>query len=84
MLQRRFVRGTATCVALMMLVSIYLMAQVAQLNRSWGRGIDSVSTRIEELGPAIREAFEAGQPACINVEIDVRPTPPELHLLMRR
>jgi acetolactate synthase-1/2/3 large subunit len=41
-------------------------------------------TRIEELAPAIREAFEAGEPACINVEIDVRPTPPELHLLMRR
>jgi acetolactate synthase I/II/III large subunit len=41
-------------------------------------------TRIEELGPAIRKAFETGEPACINVEIDVRPTPPELHLLMRR
>jgi acetolactate synthase I/II/III large subunit len=41
-------------------------------------------TRIEELGPAIREAFESGEPTCINVEIDVRPTPPELHLLMRR
>jgi acetolactate synthase-1/2/3 large subunit len=41
-------------------------------------------TRIEELVPAIRDAFASGEPACINVEIDVVPTPPELHLLMRR
>jgi acetolactate synthase-1/2/3 large subunit len=41
-------------------------------------------TRIEQLAPAIREAFERREPTCINVEIDVRPTPPELHLLMRR
>lgn len=41
-------------------------------------------TRIEQLAPAIREAFDGGEPACINVEIDVVPTPPELHLLMKR
>jgi acetolactate synthase-1/2/3 large subunit len=41
-------------------------------------------TRIEDLGPAIGEAFASGEPTCINVEIDVVPTPPELHLLMRR
>jgi acetolactate synthase-1/2/3 large subunit len=41
-------------------------------------------TRIEELAPAIRDAFASGEPTCINVEVDVAPTPPELHLLMRR
>jgi thiamine pyrophosphate-dependent acetolactate synthase large subunit-like protein len=41
-------------------------------------------TRIEELGPAIREAFARGRPACLNVEIDVTPMPPELALLASR
>ncbi|MGH8221193.1 MAG: thiamine pyrophosphate-binding protein [Steroidobacteraceae bacterium] len=41
-------------------------------------------TRIEELGPAIREAFARGRPACLNVEIDVAPMPPELALLASR
>jgi acetolactate synthase-1/2/3 large subunit len=41
-------------------------------------------TRIEELRPAIKAAFASGKPACINVEIDVAPLPPELHLLMAR
>ncbi|MGE5721145.1 MAG: thiamine pyrophosphate-binding protein [Sphingomonadales bacterium] len=40
--------------------------------------------RIEELRPAIAAAFASGEPTCINVEVDVAPTPPELHLLMRR
>lgn len=39
-------------------------------------------TRIEELGPAIREAFASGKPACINVAIDFKPIPPEVELLM--
>jgi acetolactate synthase I/II/III large subunit len=41
-------------------------------------------SRIEELGPAIREAFARGRPACLNVEIDVAPMPPELALLAAR
>jgi acetolactate synthase-1/2/3 large subunit len=41
-------------------------------------------TRIEELRPAIKAAFASKEPACINVEIDVAPMPPELHLLMSR
>jgi len=39
---------------------------------------------IEALAPAIRDAFASGRPACINVEIDLGPIPPELHLLMKR
>lgn len=39
-------------------------------------------TRIEELAPAVREAFASGQPACINVIIDFKPMPPEVELLM--
>jgi acetolactate synthase-1/2/3 large subunit len=38
----------------------------------------------EALAPAIRGAFAARRPTCINVEIDVGPVPPELHLLMKR
>jgi acetolactate synthase-1/2/3 large subunit len=38
----------------------------------------------EALAPAIRDAFAARRPTCINVEIDVGPVPPELHLLMKR
>lgn len=41
-------------------------------------------TRIEDLRPAIKSAFASREPACINVEIDVTPMPPELHLLMAR
>ena len=41
-------------------------------------------TQIEDLGPAIRTAFESGLPTCINVEIDLKPMPPELHMLMTR
>jgi acetolactate synthase-1/2/3 large subunit len=41
-------------------------------------------TKIAELGPAIRAAFEGGRPTCINVEIDIEPTPPELGMLMSR
>ncbi len=41
-------------------------------------------TRIEELGPAIRQAFANRRPACLNVEIDVKPMPPELALLASR
>lgn len=41
-------------------------------------------TRIEELGPALREAFASRRPACLNVEIDVAPMPPELALLASR
>ncbi len=41
-------------------------------------------TRIEELKPALEAAFASGKPACINVETDVVPLPPELHLLMAR
>ncbi len=40
--------------------------------------------RIEDLGPAIRAAFGSGRPSCLNVEIDLEPIPPELHLLMKR
>jgi acetolactate synthase I/II/III large subunit len=54
--------------------------QVAQAFGCEGRHI----TRIEELGPAIREAFARGRPACLNVEIDVAPMPPELALLASR
>lgn len=41
-------------------------------------------TRIEELRPAIKAAFASGKPSCINVEVDLAPLPPELHLLMSR
>ncbi len=41
-------------------------------------------TRIEDLGPAIEAAFASGQPTCLNVEIDLKPMPPELHMLMSR
>ncbi len=41
-------------------------------------------TNIGELRPAIAAAFASGRPACINVEIDLAPIPPELGLLMSR
>lgn len=41
-------------------------------------------TELKDLGPAIRRAFESRRPTCINVEIDVEPTPPELGMLMNR
>lgn len=41
-------------------------------------------TALEELAPTIADAFASRRPTCINVEIDVGPTPPELHLLMKR
>jgi acetolactate synthase-1/2/3 large subunit len=40
-------------------------------------------TEAASLGPAIREAFASGKPACLNVIIDVNPPPPELELLSR-
>ena len=54
--------------------------QVAEAFGCEGRHI----TRIEELGPALREAFARTRPACLNVEIDVAPMPPELALLASR
>ncbi len=41
-------------------------------------------TRIEDLRPALKAAFDSGKPACLNVEVDLAPLPPELHLLMAR
>jgi acetolactate synthase-1/2/3 large subunit len=41
-------------------------------------------TELKDLGPAIEKAFESGRPTCINVEIDVKPTPTELGMLMNR
>ena len=41
-------------------------------------------TRAEDLGPALREAFASARPTCLNVEIDVKPMPPELALLASR
>jgi len=41
-------------------------------------------TKIGELGPALQEAFASGKPACVNVEIDSAPLPPELLLLVGR
>jgi acetolactate synthase-1/2/3 large subunit len=41
-------------------------------------------TEIGQLAPAIREAFKSGRPTCINVEIDLKPVPPELGMLMSR
>jgi acetolactate synthase I/II/III large subunit len=41
-------------------------------------------TRVEELGPALSEAFASRRPTCLNVEIDVTPMPPELALLASR
>ncbi len=38
----------------------------------------------KDLGPALREAFASGRPTCLNVEIDVKPMPPELALLASR
>ncbi|QDV38331.1 hypothetical protein [Tautonia plasticadhaerens] len=43
-------------VTLMALVSIYLLAMVSQLNRSWGRGIESVSEQIEQVSQETRQA----------------------------
>ena len=43
-------------VALMVLVSIYLLSMVSQLNRSWGSGIESVSAKIVEVEEDVREA----------------------------
>ena len=41
-------------------------------------------TELDQLGPAIRKAFESGRATCINVEIEVNAMPPELHQLMAR
>ena len=43
-------------VALMMLVSIYLLSMVSQLNRNWGKGIETVSAQIEQLDDQVRQA----------------------------
>jgi acetolactate synthase I/II/III large subunit len=40
-------------------------------------------TEAAALGPAIKEAFASGKPACLNVIVDVNPPPPELELLSR-
>ncbi|MGB9070284.1 MAG: thiamine pyrophosphate-binding protein [Candidatus Acidiferrales bacterium] len=54
--------------------------EVAEAFGCFGRRV----SKIEELGPAIKEAFASGKPACVNVSIDVGPIPPEVHLLMSR
>ena len=41
-------------------------------------------TEIAALGPAIKAAFKSGRATCINVEIDLKPVPPELGMLMSR
>jgi acetolactate synthase-1/2/3 large subunit len=41
-------------------------------------------TEAAALGPAIKEAFASGKPACLNVIVDVNPPPPELELLSKR
>jgi len=41
-------------------------------------------TRQEDIAPALKAAFASGKPACINVDVDLAPLPPELHLLMAR
>ena len=41
-------------------------------------------TKLEELGPALRDAFASGKPACVDVAVDVAPIPPEVELLMSR
>jgi len=41
-------------------------------------------TDVKALAPTIKEAFASGKPCCINVEIDLKPTPPELGMLMSR
>ena len=41
-------------------------------------------TKLEELGPALRDAFASGKAACVDVAIDVAPIPPEIELLMSR
>jgi acetolactate synthase-1/2/3 large subunit len=38
-------------------------------------------TAIDELEPAIRDAFASGGPACINVEIEMSAMPPDSELL---
>jgi acetolactate synthase-1/2/3 large subunit len=40
-------------------------------------------TEAAALGPAIKEAFSSGRPACLNVIVDVDPPPPELELLSK-
>lgn len=42
-------------VALMVLVSIYLLSMVSQLNRNWGKGIDSVTEQITQVDQDIRQ-----------------------------
>jgi acetolactate synthase-1/2/3 large subunit len=54
--------------------------EVAEAFGCFGRRV----SRIEELGPAIKDAFASLRPACVNVSIDVAPIPPEVHLLMSR
>jgi acetolactate synthase-1/2/3 large subunit len=41
-------------------------------------------TKLDELAPAVRDAFASGKAACIDVAIDVAPIPPEIELLMSR
>lgn len=41
-------------------------------------------TELADLAPALTQAFASRRPTCLNVEIDLGPTPPELHLLMKR
>lgn len=42
-------------VALMVLVSIYLLSMVSQLNRNWGQGIETVSKQIEQVDEQVRQ-----------------------------
>lgn len=41
-------------------------------------------TKVEELAPALKNAFASRKPTCLNVEIDLAPIPPEIELLMAR
>jgi acetolactate synthase I/II/III large subunit len=54
--------------------------EVAEAFGCFGRRV----SKIEDLGPAIKDAFASGRPGCVNVSIDVAPIPPEVHLLMSR
>ena len=43
----------------------------------WADGAEDAARRA-----AVREAFENRRPTCINVEVDLRPIPPEVSMLM--
>jgi len=39
-------------------------------------------TQLADIAPAVKAAFANGKPACINIEVDQAPTPPESEILM--